>query len=303
MSTPLAGELRGVIPITATPFDPRGRVDEDSIATLVDWEARCGVHGLNVLGIMGEAHKLSDAERRRVAEVFLKCAAGRFPVVVGVSHGGTDVAVELAQAAEAAGAAAVMVAPPTGLRGAAAIVAHYRQVAAGIGIPVVVQDEPVTTGVLMPPELLLRIADEVPACRYVKLEEPPTPTKITALRALPGGDRLVIFGGVNGLYFFEELSRGAAGIMTGAAVPDVLVEVYRRFQAGDAAGAAAVFDRHASYLRYEGQQGIGLALRKEVLRLRGAIRHGAVRAPGAGLDAVTRAELAAILARAGVGPR
>jgi 4-hydroxy-tetrahydrodipicolinate synthase len=303
MSTPPAAELRGVIPITATPFDPRGRIDEDSIATLVEWEARCGVHGLNVLGIMGEAHKLSDAERRRVAEVFLKCAAGRFPVVVGVSHGGTDVAVELAQAAEAAGAAAVMLAPPTWLRGAAAIVAHYRQVAEALAIPVVVQDEPVTTGVLMPPELLVRIAAEVPACRYVKLEEPPTPTKITALRALPGGDRLVIFGGVNGMYFFEELSRGAAGIMTGAAVPDVLVEVYERFQAGEVAGAAAVFDRHASYLRYEGQQGIGLALRKEVLRLRGAIRHSAVRAPGAGLDAVTRAELEGMLARAGIGPR
>jgi 4-hydroxy-tetrahydrodipicolinate synthase len=299
----MSTELRGVIPITATPFDPRGRIDEDSIATLVEWEARCGVHGLNVLGIMGEAHKLSDAERRRVAEVFLKCAAGRFPVVVGVSHGGTDVAVELAQAAEAAGAAAVMLAPPTWLRGAGAIVAHYRQVADALGIPVVVQDEPMTTGVLMPPELLLRLAAEVPACRYVKLEEPPTPTKITALRALPGGDRLAIFGGVNGLYFFEELSRGATGIMTGAAVPDVLVEVYRRFQAGDVAGAAAVFDRHASYLRYEGQQGIGLALRKEVLRLRGAIRHGAARAPGPTLDAVTRAELAAMLARAGIGPR
>ncbi|HSD26653.1 MAG TPA: dihydrodipicolinate synthase family protein, partial [Vicinamibacteria bacterium] len=80
-------ELRGVIPITATPFDAAGQVDETSIATLVEFEARCGVHGLNVLGIMGEAHKLSEGERRRVAEVFVKCAAGRFPIVVGTSHG------------------------------------------------------------------------------------------------------------------------------------------------------------------------------------------------------------------------
>ena len=92
----------------------------------------------------------------------MKCAAGRFPVVVGTSHGGTAVVVELSQAAEAAGAAAVMVAPPIGLRGDAAILAHYRAVAGAIGIPVVVQDEPVTTGVLMSPELLVRIAAEVP---------------------------------------------------------------------------------------------------------------------------------------------
>lgn len=302
MTHGIAGELAGVIPITVTPFDAKGRVDEESIATLVEFEARCGVHGLNVLGIMGEAHKLGEAERRRVAEVFLKCAAGRLPVVVGTSHGGTGVVIELSQAAEAAGAAAVMVAPPIGLKGAGAILAHYREVAAAVSVPIVVQDEPVTTGVLMPPDLLARIAAEVEGCRYVKLEEPPTPTKITALRALPGGERLRIFGGMNAMYFFEELSRGAVGIMTGAAVPDVLVEIYQRFRAGDPAGAAALFDRHASYIRYEGQQGIGLGLRKEVLRLRGAIRDGFVRPPGATLDAVTRAELHATLRRTGLIP-
>ena len=143
--------------------------------------------------------------------------------------------------------------------------------AAAIGIPIVVQDEPVTTGVLMSPELLVRIATEIPACRYVKLEEPPTPTKITAMRRLPGGAGVRIFGGMNAMYFYEELSRGAVGIMTGAAVPDVLVEIQTAFDRGDRAAAAAIFDRYASYIRYEGQQGVGLALRKEVLRLRGAI--------------------------------
>jgi 4-hydroxy-tetrahydrodipicolinate synthase len=293
-------ELRGVIPITATPFDDAGQVDEASIATLVDFEARCGIHGLNVLGIMGEAHKLSETERRRVAEVFVKCAAGRFPVVVGTSHGGTAVAIELSQAAETAGAAAVMVAPPVGLRGEAAILGHYRAVALAIRIPVVVQDEPLTTGVLMPPELLVRIATEVPACRYVKLEDAPTPTKITAMRRLPGGEGVGIFGGQNALYFYEELARGSSGIMTGAAVPDILVRIYDAFTAGDRAGAAALYDRYASYIRYEGQPGIGLALRKELLRLRGAIRSSAVRQPGPTLDDLTRRELADILARLGI---
>jgi len=293
-------ELRGVIPITATPFDAEGRVDEDSIVTLVEFEARCGVHGLNVLGIMGEFHKLTESERRRVAEVFIKSAAGRFPIVVGTSHAGTGVCIELSQAAEAAGAAAVMVAPPPGLKGDAAILAHYRAVAGAVSIPIVVQDEPVTTGVIMPPDLIVRIGSELPACRYVKLEEPPTPTKITALRRLVGSDRLRIFGGMNGMYFFEELSRGAIGIMTGVAVPDILVKIYDLFAAGNAAGAAEMYDRYASYIRYEGQVGVGIALRKEVLRLRGAIRSGYVRPPGPALDDVTRAELRAILERAGI---
>ena len=290
-------DLAGVIPITATPFHSDGRVDEDSIVSLVEFEARCGVHGLNVLGIMGEFHKLTESERRRVAEVFIKSAAGRFPIVVGTSHAGTGACIELSQAAEAAGATALMVAPPPGLKGDGAIMAHYRAVAAAVSVPIVVQDEPVTTGVIMSTELLARIANELPACRYVKLEEPPTPTKITALRRLPGGDRFRIFGGMNGMFFFEELSRGAVGIMTGVAVPDVLVRIYDLFRAGDVAGASATYDRYASYIRYEGQQGIGLALRKEVLRLRGAIRSSHVRPPGPSLDDVTRAELRAILER------
>jgi 4-hydroxy-tetrahydrodipicolinate synthase len=293
-------ELTGVIPITATPFDAEGRIDEDSIVSLVEFEARCGVHGLNVLGIMGEFYKLTEPERRRVAEVFIKSAAGRFPIVVGTSHAGTGACIELSQAAEAAGAAALMVAPPPGLKGDGVIMAHYRAVAAAVTVPIVVQDEPVTTGVIMSPELLARIANELPACRYVKLEEPPTPPKITALRRLPGAERFRIFGGMNGMFFFEELSRGAVGIMTGVAVPDVLVRIYDLFRAGDVAGAAAMYDRYASYIRYEGQQGIGLALRKEVLRLRGAIRSSYVRPPGPSLDDVTRAELRAILERSRV---
>jgi len=191
-------------------------------------------------------------------------------------------------------------APPIGLRGEAVILAHYRAVARAIAIPVVVQDEPVTTGVLMSPELLVRIATEVPACRYIKLEEAPTPTKITAMRRLPGGDGVRIFGGQNAMYFYEELSRGAVGIMTGVAVPDILVRIYAAFTAGDRARAAAIYDRYASYIRYEGQQGIGLALRKELLRLRGAIATSVVRQPGPSLDDVTRKELADILARLGI---
>jgi 4-hydroxy-tetrahydrodipicolinate synthase len=109
----------------------------------------------------------------------------------------------------------------------------------------------VTTGVIMPPDLIVRIGGELPACRYVKLEEPPTPTKITALGRLPGSDRLRIFGGMNGMYFFEELSRGAIGVMTGVAVPDILVKIYDLFVAGNVAGAAEMYDRYASYIRYE----------------------------------------------------
>jgi len=298
----MAEIVPGVYAITATPFDDQGRVDEDSIASLVKFEIKAGVHGLNVLGIMGEAHKLTEGERRRVAELFLKHVGGRVPVVVGTTHAGVIPATELSREAEAQGASAVMVAPPAGLKTPEAILAHYRAVAAAIRIPVVVQDEPVTTGVLMPASLLARIAEEIESCRIIKLEEAPTPSKVTQIRKL-AGNSVKIFGGLGGAYFLEELMRGADGIMTGFAFPEILREIFDKFIAGRGKEAAAVFDRYASLIRYEAQQGIGLALRKEILRKRGAIRTAVVRMPGPRLDDVSLRELDGILERMGLGAR
>jgi len=295
----MAEIVPGVYAITATPFDAQGRVDEDSIASLVEFEIKAGVHGLNVLGIMGEAHKLTEKDRRRVAELFLKHVGGRVPVVVGTTHAGVIPATELSREVESQGASAVMVAPPSGLKTPEAILAHYRGVAAAIRIPVVVQDEPVTTGVLMPASLLARIAEEIESCRIIKLEEAPTPPKVTQVRRL-AGPSVKIFGGLGGAYFFEELARGADGIMTGFAFPEILVEIYEKFTTGRRGEAGAVFDRYASLIRYEAQQGIGLALRKEILRRRGAIRTAVVRAPGPTMDEVTRRELEDLLRRMGL---
>ncbi len=289
----------GVYAITATPFDEDGRLDEGSLASLVEFEVKAGVHGLVILGIMGESHKLADRERLRVTEAVLRHVAGRIPVVVGTTHGGTDPTIELSQAAEQAGAAAVMVAPPVGLKSPESIVAHYRAVAFALQIPVVVQDEPTTTRVPLPPVMLNRIAREVESCRIFKLEDPPSPSKITQLRKLCG-DSVQLYGGLGGAYFYEELLRGADGTMTGFAFPEILVGVYERFRAGRRAEAAALFDRYASLIRYESQQGIGLAIRKEILRRRGAIRCASVRAPGSAIDEVTMRELDGMLERMGL---
>ena len=295
----MAEIIPGVYAITATPFDDQGRVDEDSIASLVEFEIKAGVQGLNVLGIMGEAHKLTEGERRRVAELFLKHVGGRVPVVVGTTHAGVIPATELSREAEAQGASAVMVAPPSGLKTPETVLAHYRAVAAAIRSPVVVQAEPVTTGVRMPASLLARIAGEIESCRIIKLEEAPTPPKVTQIRKL-AGPSVKIYGGLGGAYFLEEMSRGADGIMTGFAFPEILVDIYGKFNAGRRSEAAAVFDRYASLIRYEAQQGIGLALRKEILRRRGAIRSATVRAPGPTMDEVTRRELEDLLRRMGL---
>ncbi len=287
-------EIRGVYAIVATPFLENGDIDEASIATMVEYSAKAGVAGLTVLGIMGEPHKLTEAERMRVAEVFANASAGRLGIVVGASHPGVDPTVALCRHAEGLDARGVMVAPPSGLRTPEAVLEFYRQVAAGTGLPIIVQDDPLTTGVLMPATLLIRIARELPTATYLKLEDAPTLPKITALREALG-DQVGIFGGLGGVYYLEELQRGATGIMTGFAYHEVLQEIYERFMAGDRAGAAKVFYRWLPLIRYEAQPGIGLALRKEILRRRGIIKHATVRQPGPILDRTTLAELDQII--------
>jgi 4-hydroxy-tetrahydrodipicolinate synthase len=197
------------------------------------------------------------------------------------------------------GADAVMVAPPQGLKALEAVVEYYAAVSEAARLPVVIQDEPVTTQVTMPAPFIVRLATEVPRVEAVKLEEAPTPPKIGALSgALPPG--VAIFGGLGGVYFFEELSRGAAGAMTGFPYPEALREIQAHFVAGRRAAARELFYRWLPLIRYESQPGsvpgTSLAIRKEILRRRGWLTTARVRPPARALDAGTLAELDEILA-------
>jgi 4-hydroxy-tetrahydrodipicolinate synthase len=192
-----------------------------------------------------------------------------------------------------------MVAPPAGLRGEAGLVAHYARVAAAVDLPLVVQDEPVTTGVIMPPPLLARLAAEIPTLVAIKLEEPPSPAKLSQVLALTGG-HVGVFGGLGGLFFLEELGRGARGAMTGYAYPEALVEIYTAYTSGDRERAAAVFYHHLPLIRFEAQVGLGIGIRKEILRRRGAIRTAVVRPPAPTIDAQTWQELDELMARLGL---
>lgn len=283
--------LAGVFPITLTPFTDNGDVDEGSIDTLVESYLRAGVHGLTILGIMSEASRLLDTEREVVLRRYLAATAGRVPVVVGVSARATRMAIDYARRAEDAGAAAVMLAAPDNIRNLELVFQHFSHVAAAVSVPVVVQDEPVNTGVTMPPPFLVRLHDELAGCRYLKLEESPTLPKISAVlnqKASPVG----IFGGLGGVYLYEELGRGAAGIMTGFGYPEILVRTYELFTAGDKAEAQAYFFRYLPLIRFEAQLGVGgVTIRKHVFARRGAIASAHTRAPAPPVDALTLAEL------------
>ncbi len=289
----------GIFHILATPFRDDGELDLDGLPRLLDGALGAGVTGLTILGIAGEAHRLTDEERRRMIEGVVKEVRGRVPVAVGVSASGTHLARAFGAMAREHGADAVMVAPPQGLRALEAVAEYYSAVSEATRLPIVIQDEPVTTQVTMPAPFIARLAAEVPRVEAVKLEEAPTPPKIGALTgALPAG--VAIFGGLGGVYFFEELSRGAAGAMTGFPYPEALRDIQTHFAGGRRAAARELFYRWLPLIRYESQPGsvpgTSLAIRKEILRRRGWLATACVRPPARALDPGTLAELDEILA-------
>jgi len=290
----------GVYPVLPTAFDASGGLDLDSFRRLVGFVAETGAQGMLVLGVMGEAPKLLAGERAAVIDAAVQ-EAGGLPVVVGATHPSVAGARSLASAAARAGAAAVLIAPPRLDRAADddAMVDYFAAVATGSELEIVLQDHPASSGVTLPAGMIARLASEVGAVTAVKLEDPPTPQKVTVVRdRAPEGFK--IFGGLGGVFLLEELRRGANGTMTGFAFPELLVEIHRAYAAGAERDAAETFFRCLPLIRFEFQEAIGVAIRKRIYRLRGVIADDHVRAPSTPLDDVTAGELDELAAFTGL---
>lgn len=300
-SNKLNEQAKGVFIIAATPFTDDGALDLQSVDTLTDFYLGCGVHGFTLLGMMGEAHKLTADESISVVNRVIGRAQGR-QVIVGVSHAGLENVRRLSHEAMMAGAAGVMVAPPPGLKGDEGIYNYYAQVFQALGpdIPVVYQDYPQTTSVYLPANVFERLVDDFKQLVMLKHEDAPGLAKLTRIREgekKAGRRRVSILVGNGGLYYPQEMRRGADGAMTGFAWPEMLVQVYDLFAKGKPEEAEDLFDIYLPLVRHEVQPAIGLALRKEVLFRRGAIKSPKQRAPGSSLSATDRAELDSLIAR------
>jgi 4-hydroxy-tetrahydrodipicolinate synthase len=293
--------ITGVFNIMATPFDPgpERRIDSASLRRLVDFQIDKGAHGLTILGVLGEAAKLTVDERKLVVDTVLESVAGRVPVVVGTSHNDTATCIRLSKDAFATGAAGVMISPPRFQNPTdSQVIAFYQEVASVLDQPIVVQDYPPVNDVFMSPDVLATLAEDIPNIRHLKLEDPPLMQKIAAIRART--DKYLIFGGLGGMFFLEELARGADGTMTGFAFTEILIAIYETFRDGRRDEAEQIFDHYLPLIRFENQPVINLSIRKELLYRRGAIASPVLRTPFVGLDQGTQEEISWILRRVGI---
>lgn len=297
----LDSSAAGVFPISPTPFLPDGAIDWASAEKLFAFYDAIGSDGVTVLGIMGEAPKLEPGEALQLLKLAVKHLAGK-PVIVGVSAPGFATMRSLAREAMEAGAAGVMIAPPNTLRTDDQIAVNYAQAIEAIGtdVPVVVQDYPLITNVVMTPGVIRRIVSENASVVMLKAEDWPGLEKISTLRKAQGEGALrpiAILVANGGLFLDFEMERGADGSNTGYAFPEMLIDVVRLSKAGRRDAAHDLFDAHLPLLRYEQQPGVGLAVRKYVLMRRGLLASDAQRKPGTAMSATAKAEVDYLLAR------
>ena len=294
---------KGVFIIAVTPFTDGGSLDLESADRMVDSYIETGVTGITILGIMGEATKLTAEESRIFAKRVIDRASGKVPVVVGASAPGFAPMSELTASVMDMGAAGVMVAPPSTVRTDDQIYNYFVMVGETLGSSVafVLQDHPVSTGVQMTPSVILRIVKDVPTCVMLKHEDCPGLAKISAIRASSNRGETrriaILTGNGGGLFLPEELSRGADGAMTGFAYPEMMVQVCNAHERGNVERAHDIFDAYLPLARYEQQRGVGLAVRKYILAKRNIIASSSIRKPGPKLSAEDAVDIERLIER------
>lgn len=279
---PESDPLRGVLSVLCTPFRTNGQVDEESLRRHVKHSLAWGADGLVCFGLAGETYKLTDAERASILAVVIDEADGAVPVVAGTEHTGTEGAKVRSRHAAELGAAAIMVYPPSFVKpDSTAIVDFFATLVESVDIPIVIQDAPGWTGVMLPVDLLAEIADAAPNVRYVKVEAPPTAPKLAAVAAM--GLRPI--SGYGALHLGEELISGIHAIMPGSGLPGLFVDIWQAYSRGDIGNALGLYHSALPLLVFEmGSLDVFVAVQKRLLGSRGVIASDGLRQPGRQLD-------------------
>jgi 4-hydroxy-tetrahydrodipicolinate synthase len=293
-------ETKGVYAIAATPFHEDGSIDFDSVDRLTDFYEESGSTGITILGIMGEAPKLEADESRAIIKRVVSRA--KVPIIVGVSAPGFAAMRSLARSSMDMGAAGVMIAPGQGAKTDDQTINYFAGAVEAVGedVPWVLQDYPLTLNTVIATSVVAKIITNHPSCLMLKHEDWPGLEKISRLRAMQKAGELRPFSilcGNGGMFLDFEPERGADGAMTGYGFPDMLTELIGLFAAGKRDEAHDLFDAHLPLIRYEQQLGIGLAVRKHVLKRRGVIASDAQRKPAQMLTPAAKAEVDYLLAR------
>ena len=286
--------LHGVLAIAHTPFTDHDEIDAAALKRSVDWAFSAGADGLGT-GMVSETLKLTSDERLSLAKILVEFTAGRGPVFAAVGAESTKQSLGFAVAAEAAGCDAVMAVPPlTSRLNEAHLVEHFRALADGIGIPVIVQDASGYVGQAIPLGVYVKLLERYgPDKILFKPEAAPNGPNISALRDATD-DRTRIFEGSGGVFLIDSYRRGIAGTMPGMDLLDGIVAVWKALARGDEEAAYRVYFPICAIVSLQLQAGLDgfLAVEKHLMVKRGLFPSARRRKPyGWELDGETADEV------------
>lgn len=265
-------KFKGIIPILQIPFKDNGEIDYENIGELVEFCISSGAHGVGT-GFGSEFYALSDEERKKLAEKIVEAVNGRIPVIVAGGHPSTEIAKSICKHAEDIGADGLLVVPPYVVPSSLeSIRRYYSIIASSVNIPIMIQDAPSASKVILPSTFIIGLAKECPNIQYVKVETNPSLQKISEIYMLSNGE-LTIFGGMGGRMIIEEYFRGAKGNMPGCALVDLFVKVFNYLEDNRIKDAMNTFyTKLLPILNYESQEGYFLACEKYILKVRGVMK-------------------------------
>ncbi|OCX66938.1 dihydrodipicolinate synthase family protein [Thioclava sp. SK-1] len=252
----MAQQFTGAWPVAPTPFHPDGTLDLPGMRRVIDCIVDQGADGMCVLANFSEQFLISDEERAALTRLSLEHMAGRLPVIVTISHYATPIAVERAQLAHDLGATAVMMMPPYHgalLKGTAAQTYEHFARVGEVGIPIMVQDAPLS-GVDLPVPLLVRMAREIEMVQHFKIESVAAAAKLRTLIAQGGADIVSPLDGEEGITMLADLDAGACGTMCSAMVTEHIGACVAAHRAGDRATAVARYTQVLPAVNHENRQ-------------------------------------------------
>ena len=281
--------LRGVSPVVPTLFDEGEAVAFDAMEQLICKLIDGGVHALTMFGIGSEYYKLSERERKQILDLLIRVVDGRVPTIVSITAHSTKQACEDAEWAQKAGASAIMILPPFFLKpDTDSILQHFDKVISCIDVPVVLQYAPNETQLSLPGDTFLRLSERCKRELYVKVECRPTGPLVSYLNK----NGLNVLIGSGGITFYENLERGAQGVMPGCSLYDVFLLIYEAHTNGDREESFRLQNTILPYLTFVDQNTeMFLASEKYFLKLRGLIEETNCRAPRYELDSYQKSML------------
>lgn len=287
-------DFRGIIAYPITPFKQDGEVvDTSQLAVVIERLITDGAHAIAPLGSTGESVYLSESEWQTVAEISIQQVARRVPTLVGIAELTTYGAIQRAKFAQRIGADAVMVLPMAYWKlTEREILQHYSAIARSIDLPIMVYNNPATSGIDLPPELIVRMVQEIDNVTMVK-ESTGDIQRMHRLSQLSEGI-LPFYNGSNSLAL-EAFKAGAIGWCTAAhhLIPELTLALYDAIQAYDLDRAKQIFDQQLPLLQFMVKRNLPATI-KAGMRLMG-LDMGVPRPPLLVLEPAEVQDLARIL--------